>query len=234
MSLNSQPLTAFITLWGLYEWVRIPFGLSRAPGAFQRFMENCLGDLKDTVCVPYLDDVIIFSATFEEHIEHTRKVLRRLREHGVKLKPRKCNLFKREVVFLGRVVSEEGYKLDPSNIKPVLALKESPPKTINEVRKLMGFLNYYRRYVKNFSRIAKPIYDLVKTPGQPLQEAQRDTTKGGRRNNGQLPAKHPVDWTNTHQSALEKLIDSITSVPVMAYPDCETECHRFTLDWGVS
>lgn len=219
MSPNSQPLTAFITPWGLYEWVRIPFGLSRAPGAFQRFMENCLGDLRDTVCVPYLDDIIIFSATFEEHLEHTRKVLRRLREHGVKLKPRKCELFRRKVKFLGRVVSEEGYTLDPSSIKPVLALKDSPPKTVNEVRKLMGFLNYYRRYVKNFSIIAKPIYDLVKTLGQPLQGAKQDKTKRSHSNNGQLPAKHPVEWTDIHQSALETLITSITSVPVMAYPD---------------
>ena len=125
--------------------MRIPFGLSRAPGAFQRFMENCLGDLRDTVCIPYLDDIIVFSASFEEHVEHTRKVLRRLREHRVKLKPRKCKLFKKEVVFLGRVVSEEGYKLDSSSIK--LSLKESSPKTVNEVRKLMGFLNYYRRYI---------------------------------------------------------------------------------------
>ena len=70
-------------------------------------------------------------------------------------------------------MSEEGYKLDPSSIKPVLALKDSPPKTVNGVRKLMGFLNYYRRYVKNFSRIAKPIYDLVKMASQPSQEAQQ-------------------------------------------------------------
>ena len=182
-------------------------------------MENCLGDLRDTVCVPYLDDIIIFSATFEEHLEHTRKVLRRLREHGVKLKPRKCELFKRKVKFLGRVVSEEGYALDPSSIKPVLALKDSPPKTVNEVRKFMGFLNYYRRYVKNFSIISKPIYDLVKTPGQPPRGAKQDKANRNHSNNGQLPAKHPVEWTDIHQSALETLITSITSVSVMAYPD---------------
>ena len=82
MSSNSQPLTAFITHWGLYEWVRIPFGLSRAPGSFKRFMENCLGDLRDSDCVPYLDDIIIFSATFEDHIENRCKVLRRLKKHS--------------------------------------------------------------------------------------------------------------------------------------------------------
>ena len=102
------------------------------PEAFQRFMEDCLGDLGDTVRVPYLDDIIIFSATFEDHIENTRKVLRRVKEYGVKLKPRKCKLFKREVTFLGRIVSEEGYKLDASSVKPVLALRDSPPKTVSE------------------------------------------------------------------------------------------------------
>ena len=102
-------------------------------------METCLGDLRDTVCAPYLGDIIILRASFEEHVEHTRKVLRQLGEHGVKLKSRKCKLFTIEVVFLGRVVSEEGYKLDPSSIKPVLSLKESYPKTVNEVHKLMGF-----------------------------------------------------------------------------------------------
>ena len=132
----SQPLTAFITPRGLYEWIRIPFGPCNAPGGYQRFMESCLGDLRDDVCIPYLDDVIVFSSSFEDHIEHLRKVLRRLREHGVKLKPRKCNLFKTEVTFLGRIVSTEGYRLDLSTINPVLNLKKTIPKTVGDVCKL--------------------------------------------------------------------------------------------------
>ena len=209
---ESQPLTAFITPWGLYEWIRIPFGLSNAPASFQRFMETCLGDLRDEICIPYLDDIIVFSSTFEDHIEHLRTVFQRLKEYGVKLKPKKCTMFKREVVFLGRVVSAQGYKLDPSTMAPILRLKDTPPKTVNEVRKLMGFLNYYRRYIENFSRIAKPIYNLVKIPETDGKGKSTSTSK-------QLGGNNPVSWTSTHQSALETLIKCLASAPVMAYPD---------------
>ena len=206
---ESQPLTAFITPRGLYEWIRIPFGLSNAPASFQRFMETCLGDLRDEICIPYLDDIIVFSSTFEDHIEHLRTVFQRLKKYGVKLKPKKCTMFKREVVFLGRVVSAQGYKLDPSTMAPILRLKDTSPKTVNEVRKLMGFLNYYRRYIENFSRIAKPIYNLVKTPETDGKGKSTSTAK-------QLGGNNPVSWTSTHQSALEKLIKCLVSAPVMA------------------
>ncbi|CAB4040754.1 Hypothetical predicted protein [Paramuricea clavata] len=135
MDKGSRHLTAFITPWGLYEWVRIPFRLMNAPASFQRFMEHCLGDLRDEIAIPYLDDVIVFSRTFNEHVDHLRRVLRRLKEHGVKLKPQKCNLFKREVCFPGRIVSEQGYTMDPKGIEAVESLKDTTLTTIGEVIK---------------------------------------------------------------------------------------------------
>ena len=132
MSEESQPLTAFITYWGLHEWTRILFGLCNAPWAFQRFMDNCLGDLRDEICIPYLDDVMMFSKTFGGHLENLWKILKRLREHGVKLQPCKWNMFRQEGDFLGRIVSP-GYKLDPGSIKPILHLQKSIPKTVGDV-----------------------------------------------------------------------------------------------------
>ena len=143
ISKKSRAATAFITPWGLYEWVRIPFGLMNAPVNFQRFMERCLGELRDKVAIPYLDDIIVFSRSFKEHVEHLRTVLQILRKHGAKLKPRKCSLFKREVQFLGTVVSGDGYQMDPGCVRAVEKLKEQIPKTVGEVRQLAGILSYY-------------------------------------------------------------------------------------------
>lgn len=110
-------------------------GLKNAPGEFQRFMEYCFDGLRD-VCIQYINDIIVFSKIFEDHVEHVRKVLRQLRERGVKLKQKKCRLFKREVNYLGQILSAAGYRRDPSNVEAVRTLKDSKPKTVGEVRKL--------------------------------------------------------------------------------------------------
>ena len=202
---ESKHLTAFITPWDLYEWLWIPFGLCNAPGAFQRFMEGCLEALRDEICTPYLYDVIVYRKSLTEHIEHLRKVLRRLKENGVKLKPRKRKLFRKEVSFLGRVVSADGYKLDPSSIAPVLNLAKNPPKTVGELRQIIGLLGYYRKSIKDFSHIAKPIYDLLATKlaKEDIVKVRSHSRSKWKRDSGQLPSNHSINWTEEHQVALE-------------------------------
>ncbi|CAB4004265.1 Retrovirus-related Pol poly from transposon, partial [Paramuricea clavata] len=208
---ESRHKTAFITPWGLFEWVRIPFGLTNAPGEFQRFMEHCLEGLKEDICIPYLDDIIIFSKTFDEHVEHVRLVIQRLRANGIKLKPEKCNFFQREVNYLGQIVSAEGYRLDPGKTETVRALKDSEPKTIGELRKRLGLLGYYRRYIKDFARIARPLFDFLQAP--PDVNSNSSNVKNS------VPSSQPIQWQSRHQNALSELLDCLISPPILGYLD---------------
>lgn len=218
---QSQHLTAFITPWGLYHWLRIPFGLSAAPAEFQRNMEECLLGLRDVMCQPYLDDNLVHSSSFETHLQCIRTVLQRYQKHGVKLSPRKCEMFKSKVRFLGRMVSGDGYTMDPAEIAPVLALKNKTPTTVGDLRKLLGFLSYYRAYIPNFSRLAKPLYQLLSS--SPVKQASTSEAKGKKgvntRQKGNLPANYPIDWTSSHQEGLNSLIDKLTVPPILGYPD---------------
>lgn len=170
-------------------------------------MEDCLEGLRDEICVPNLDDVIVFSRTFDEHVENVRRVLRRLREHRIKLKARKFNMFK-EANYLGRIVSADGYRVDPSNVKAVLALEETNPKTVGDVRKLLGLLGYYGKYIQDFSRIAQSLCKLLKTPvvkiNKRLTRTERRSRKG---NDTQAQSSHSIVWSQEHQGVMEKLID---------------------------
>ena len=190
MAEGSRPLTAFVTPWGLYQWNRIPFGLMNAPAAFQRYINDCLDGLRDNICIPYLDDILVYSKTFDEHVQDVRQVLHRLQEHGIKLKPSK--FFQQQVRYLGRVVSSDGYSLDPEDTAAVYNLAKQKPETVGDVRKLLGFLSYYRQYIQDFSRIAKSLYDLMAGPDP-------------------LAGNHRVTWTEEHQNRLEMLIHRLTS-----------------------
>ena len=172
---NHRHLTAFVTPWGLYEWIRIPFGLMNASASFQRFVENCLEGLRDEICSPYLDDVLVYSQSLTQHLQHVRTVLRRLRQHSIKLNARKCNVFKKEIGYLGHIVSLDGYRPDNSNIKAVTSFLDNPPKTVGELRKILEMLGHFRRYILNFAKTAKPLTDLLKVP----KTRETKTLKGG-------------------------------------------------------
>ena len=161
MAEDSRPLTAFVTPFGLHEWVRIPFGLKNAPAAYQRCMESTLNGLNHDICEVYLDDIIVFSATFEDHVNNLRRVLQRLRQDGVKLKAAKCNLFQDNVRYLGRIISAEGYKPDPKETEALQKLKQNTPRTVGELRKLLGLTGYYRRYLRDYAKRARPLFELL-------------------------------------------------------------------------
>ena len=226
MAEESRHLTAFITPWSLFEWIRIPFGLMNAPPSFKHFMERCLGDMRDVICIPYLDDVLVYSDTFEDHLQHLKKVWQRLHPNGIKLKASKYNLFQRKIRYLGRIVSEEGFQIDPADTTAVKSLKEKTPSTVGEVHKLLGFLGYFRSFIHDFARTAKPLYQLLEGnhPSSPtvLNKQKKNVKQRIRKKKSASPlSMQPTVWTQEHQKVLEILLDSLTSPPVLAFTDFE-------------
>ena len=200
--------TAFISKSGLYEFKVLPFGLSNAPSTFERCMESVLRNLQWQTCLIYLDDIIVFGKTFEEHIERLREVLCRLQQAGLKLKPSKCRLFKKSVLFLGHTISEEGLSTDP---KKTEALRSWPePTSVTEIRSFLGFCSYYRRFVRNFSHIARSLSNL--------------TSKNVK-----------FSWSEECQKAFDELKSKLHQSPVMAYPkkDCDFILDTDASDQGI-
>ena len=140
-----------------------------------------------------------------------QKVLKRLKEHGVKLNPQKCNFFKREAKYLCHIVSEHGYRIDAASSEVINRLKESP-KTIGDLRKLLGFIGYYRSFIKDFSRKAKSLYDLLCKDSEPGKK-----TKKGK--NSQRKSTDAIEWLDDHQRISEELLEHLKAPPIIAYPD---------------
>ncbi|XP_062606710.1 uncharacterized protein LOC134268467 [Saccostrea cucullata] len=143
---------------GLYEFNRMPFGLTGAPATYQRLMQETLGDLHLKICCIFIDDIIVFSSTFQQHLERLKLVFDRIRAANLKLSPKKCSLFKRKVKYVGHVVSSEGVETDPDKISKVVDWPT--PTNPEEIRKFIGFAGYFRRFIQNFSQISKPLTEL--------------------------------------------------------------------------
>ena len=160
MDEESKQYTAF-TLGSmvLYECESMPFGLCNAPPTFQRLMQNCLGELSLTYCLIYLDDVIVFSEMPEEHLQRMQVVFDCLQEHGLKLKPSKCDVFKPEINYLAHHVSEKGVLPSKKNLESIAQCL--PPDTYTKVNSFVGLFGHYRCFIKGFAKLAAPLYDLT-------------------------------------------------------------------------
>ena len=153
------PKTAFTTRYGLFECTVMSFGLTNAPAFFMNLMNKVFMEYLDKFVVVFIDDILIYSRTKEEHEEHLRLALEKLREHQLYAKFSKCEFWLFEVKFLGHVISAGGVAVDPSNVESVTNWKQ--PKTVSEIRSFLGLAGYYRRFIENFSKIAKPMTRLL-------------------------------------------------------------------------
>jgi hypothetical protein len=188
------PKTAFTTRYGLYEYLVMSFGLTNAPAHFTYLMNSVFMPELDKFVVVFIDDILIYSKSKEEHATHLRVVLTRLREHKLYAKFSKCEFWLDQVPFLGHILSAEGVAVDPSKVKDILEWK--PPTTVHLVRSFLGMAGYYRRFIPDFSKISKPITELLK-------------------NNVKF------NWTPECSEAFEKLKKLLTTAPVLAQPDIE-------------
>ena len=170
----------------------MPFGLCNAPATFERLMETVLAGLQRKICLIYLNDIIVTGKAFDEMITNLCQILDRFREAGLKLKPKKCHLFAHEVEFLGHIVSAQGIRTDPKKTEAVTTWPD--PKCVRDVRSFLGLCSYYRRFIFQFSDIAKPLHKL--------------TEKGQK-----------FEWTEQCVRAFKILKQKLTEAPILAHPD---------------
>ena len=185
--------TAFVTPdEGFYEYVMMPFGLSNAPGTFQRLMNELFRDHLWKWALVFLDDVLVYSKCEDLHSAYLKATFQLLREANLKLKPKKCRLVQKEVTYLNHIIGNEGIQVDPKKVEVV---ENWPvPKTVIGVRSFLGFCNYYRRFVKDFAGIASPLSSLTKT-------------------------NVPFIWNDECQTAFDRLRKELITAPALEFPD---------------
>ena len=186
----------------------MPFGLCNAPATFERMMDSLLHGFKWSTCLCYLDDVIVFSPTFETHLERLSAILEVFRLAGLQLNSSKCRFGRRRITILGHIVDASGVQPDPEKIR---AVKDFPvPTTAKDVRSFVGLCSYFRRFVKDFAEIARPLTDLLK----------QDT---------------PFNWGPSQAAAFSKLVTLLTSSPVLAHfdPAAPTEVRTDASGYGI-
>lgn len=189
---GSEPLTAFRTRYGLFEYLVMPFGLANAPSVFQAFINETLQDILDIFTSAFVDDILIFSKTLEEHIRHVNEVLRRLKANKLFVKLEKCLFHQSSVPFLGHVISANGISMDPAKLS---GIHDWPtPGKLKDVQAFLGLANYYRRFIHNFSALSKPLTALTKKDTQFV-------------------------WTPSCESAFCSLKSAFTSAPVLTHPN---------------
>ena len=200
--------TAFVVRGGSYKWKVLPMGLCNSASTFQRLMNMVLSGLNYTSCLVYLDDIIIMSRSLDEHLSRLEEVFQRIREAKLKLRPDKCVVLQRQVTFLGHVVSADGITMDPKKLEVVQ--KWGIPRNLKEVRAYVGFVSYYRRYIKDFSTTARALHALT-----------RKNVK--------------FEWTQECQEAFDTLKQKLTSALIVALPRDEGE-YRLDTDasgWAI-
>ena len=189
---SDRQKTAFCTTEGLFEFKVMPFGLCNAPATFQRLMDLVLSGLQWSKCLVYIDDVIIMGRTFDEHLVHLQQVFKRLRQAGLKLHPLKCHFLKREVQYLGHIVSNDGVSPDPRKTEKVSSWPT--PQCTKEIQQFLGLAGYYRHFIKDFASIAKPLHRLTEKSNKFI-------------------------WSTECQASFDVLKRLLCSPPILAYPD---------------
>ena len=196
MDESSRDKTAFVTRSGLYEYTRMSFGLINAPSTFQRLMEYVLHNCHWSIAMVYLDDILVYGKTIEETMANLEEILKRLEAAGLKLKPKKCKLFKTEVLYLGYIIGRGEVKTNPDKVKDIMEFQA--PKTDKEVRRYLGLTGYYRKFVKGYANIAHPLNRLL--------------NKGVE-----------FRWGEKEETAFQTLKDKLVSAPILSMPSASKE-----------